>query len=129
MKVVTSVSNNEPNILQINSSEYLTLAGCGLFDLRGSSKIFSCSRKAGECKNYMLHIVLSGQAHHTINDETKILTAGQCILYAPNQPQHIIHYGQEDPLYIWIHWSDSTSTMASMASLLLASMPGADSEE
>ena len=52
----------------------------------------------------MLQVLLSGQGFHTINGVTHTLHAGQCILYDPNAPQHIIHYGADDPVMAWIHF-------------------------
>ena len=37
--------------------------------------------------------------------KTHVLKAGQCILYEPGQAQHIIHYGSDDVVLLWLHFS------------------------
>lgn len=104
MKIIASHQSYQPGLPTCDNSKYLHLLSCGLYDLRNNDHTFLCSRPAGECQSYMLHILLSGQAYHTIAGHTHILHAGQCILYAPGAPQHIIHYGKDDPIYIWVHF-------------------------
>lgn len=105
MKIITSYSESTGDFMShCDNSKYLELLGCGMYDLRNTSHTFICSRETGECKNYMMQILLSGQAFHTINGITHNLQAGHCILYHPNQPQKIIHYGADNPVFMWVHF-------------------------
>lgn len=105
MKIITSQSTEDPALLeQCDTAEYLKFLACGIYDLSSNSHTFKCIRNTGECKNYMLQILLSGQGFHTIDGETHILRPGQCILYEPNQPQNFVHYGADNTSYIWIHF-------------------------
>ena len=104
MRIITTVSSPDDPLTCDDPSKYLVLSGCGLYDLRGSNSVFTCNRPANTCKNYMLQILLSGQAFHVIDGVTHTLHAGQCILYKPNQPQQIKHCGENDPRFMWLHF-------------------------
>lgn len=107
MRIITSIAGNEqtePALVNIED-KYLYLVACGRQALTNTNHIFRCIRPEGKCKNYMLQIVLAGKGHHTLNHETTIINAGQCILYEPNTPQHIIHYGEDNADVIWMHFS------------------------
>ena len=106
MKIITSLSTTDNLLLgQYSTSRNLALLACGIQDLRDTPHTFSCIRGAGVCKNYMLQIVTSGQGFHTIHGQTHVLKAGQCILYEPGDAHHIIHYGSDNAVVIWIHFS------------------------
>ena len=104
MRIITSVSHQDEPLIGCNPSRYLELLGCGLYDLRGTTSTFTCTRPANTCQNYMLQILVTGQGFHIIDGVTHMLQAGQCILYKPNQSQQIIHYGKDDPLFMWLHF-------------------------
>lgn len=106
MKIITSLTTSD-NVLmeQYDDSRYLKLLACGIQDLRDVPYTFNCIRRTDECKNYMLQIVISGHGFHTINETTHVLKAGQCILYTPGEPQHIIHYGSDNAVVLWLHFS------------------------
>lgn len=106
LKIITSLVTNESLLMnQCSTSRNLELLACGINDLRNTLYTFRCIRDAGTCKNYMLQILVAGQGFHTINGKTQTLTAGHCILYNPGDAQHIIHYGSDNPIFIWMHFS------------------------
>jgi len=105
MKIIASQALLEPSGLPVcDNSKYLNMLSCGIYDLRNTNHKFLCLRPEGICQSYMLHIILSGKAYHSIEGKTYVLNEGQCILYAPGERQHIVHYGQDNPVYIWIHF-------------------------
>lgn len=105
MKVITSQNISEKGVLPVcDNSKYLKLLSCGIYDLRNTSHTFLCNRPEGMCQSYMFHIVLSGKGHHMIAGRTHILQEGQCILYKPSEKQEIVHYGKENPVYVWMHF-------------------------
>lgn len=104
MKIITANSIPKEDLLSCDLSKYLMFTSCGLYDLKNTNSTFICRRPEGACKNYMLQILLSGQGFHTIDGVTHKILAGQCILYEPNQPQNIIHYGKDNPEFIWLHF-------------------------
>ena len=104
MKIITSASSPDEPLSCGDPSKYLELSACGLYDLRGTSSVFTCNRPVNACETYMLQILLSGQASHVIDGATHTLHAGQCILYKPNQPQCIKHYGKDNPSFMWLHF-------------------------
>lgn len=105
MKIVTAVPETKNILFMSSDSKCLELIACGYYDLRNTDATFTCKRNSGICKNYMLQILLSGQGYHIIDGETVHLQPGQCILYSPNQSQHITHYGIDNPSYLWLHFS------------------------
>lgn len=107
MRIITSVGSNNQNepALQAIDNKYLYLVACGRQVLTNTNHTFRCIRPAGSCKNYMLQVVLAGKGHHTLNNQVITLNAAQCILYEPNDSQHIIHYGVDNADVIWIHFS------------------------
>lgn len=108
MKLITTASATEDILMKQNcTTRNLELIACGFYDLQNNSYTFRCIRNAGVCKSYMLHIQMAGQGFHTIKGKTHTLSAGQCVLYKPNEAQHIIHYGIDNPITIWIHFSGS----------------------
>ncbi len=107
MRIVTSVTDNNPSLSELNNNndKYLHLIACGRQTLTNTNKTFHCIRSEGTCKNYMLQLILSGKAYHTLNNKTVAINAVHCVLYKPNQPQNIIHYGADNADVIWMHFS------------------------
>lgn len=106
MKIITTSLVSDAQLMsECDQNTYLSLIACGIQDLRGTTHTFECIRPENYCKNYMLQIVLSGQGHHLLSGCSHTLSAGQCILYEPGQAHHITHYGTEEPVVLWLHFS------------------------
>ena len=107
MRIITSIGSNDlnGNALASYDDKYLHLVACGRQLLTNTNYTFRNIRPKGTCQNYMLQLVLSGPSFHTINDEVVAVKDSQCILYKPNQPQNIVHYGPDNTDVIWIHFS------------------------
>lgn len=109
MRIISSIlPNSVPKDFApsaCNNNEYLTLTSCGRQTLTNTPHTFKCARDSKSCKNYMMHILLSGKAHHTYNDEEILIEPSTCVLYEPGMAQHIIHYGPDNADSIWLHFS------------------------
>lgn len=107
MRIITSDTTNSPKVIPTlhTDNKYLNLIACGRYILNKTNCSFKCIRPADECKNFMIQLLLAGRGKHIINGKEIILKQSQCILYEPNQPQHIIHQGTDDVDIIWLHFS------------------------
>ena len=81
----------------------LTVKSCGNFRII-KRRSFTTYRPHGR-RDFQLLYIAAGEAHFFFGDEEKILSAGNVIIYRPNEPQKYIYYSEDKPELFWIHFS------------------------
>lgn len=56
-------------------------------------------------KDYQLLYIASGKAHFFIDGNEKIVTAGNIIVYVPDEPQEYIYYKEDKTDVYWVHFT------------------------
>ena len=68
------------------------------------TKDYSQNRFAGRV-DYQLIYVYKGAGHYWLNNERKVLGAGNILLFRPKEPQIYSYYANEHPEIYWIHFT------------------------
>ena len=86
-----------------DDSESLIVTSCGNYRIK-TRRIFETRRPNGR-KDYQLLYIASGKAHFFKKDKEFIVSAGNIIVYKPNEPQNYIYYKDEKPDVYWVHFT------------------------
>lgn len=89
----------------VDQSTPLLVTSCGNYRLKNCEKIVT-HRPNGR-KDYQLLYIAAGKAHFYFNGTEKIVSAGNMVLYFPDQPQEYIYYKEEKTDVYWIHFTGS----------------------
>ncbi len=88
----------------IDKTKPLVVASCGTYHLYSQPELVT-KRPKGRV-DYQLLYIASGKAHFTFEKEGEMLiTAGQMVLYRPQEMQHYIYYGKDQTEVYWIHFT------------------------
>lgn len=55
--------------------------------------------------DYQIIYIYEGSGHFFLNDQWTTLSAGNIILYRPEEPQHYAYYADDKPEIYWIHFT------------------------
>lgn len=104
MQVNSAYLNNY--ILEIVDNEkQLVVTSCGNYRMK-SRDVFETKRDKGR-KDYQLLYIASGRAHFFIDGKEHIVTAGNMVIFYPDEPQHYKYYKQERTSVYWVHFTGS----------------------
>lgn len=81
----------------------LFIGSCGTYRLY-TVKRLPTHRPRGRL-DYQLLYVASGKAHFYFSGEEKIISAGNMVLYRPNEEQRYYYYAAEQPEIYWVHFT------------------------
>ena len=85
-----------------DDSVSLSVNCCGMQVFK--TKDYSQNRFAGRV-DYQLIYVYKGAGHYWLNNERKVLGAGNILLFRPKEPQIYSYYANEHPEIYWIHFT------------------------
>ncbi len=86
-----------------DDSKSLIVTSCGNYRIK-TRRIFETRRPNGR-KDYQLLYIASGKAHFFKKDKEFIVSAGNIIVYKPNEPQKYIYCKDEKPDVYWVHFT------------------------
>ena len=86
-------------------SKPLIVTSCGNYRMK-TRFVFETNRPLGR-SDYQLLYIASGKAHFFIDGKEHIVTAGNIILYKPNEPQEYVYYKEDKTAVYWIHFTGS----------------------
>lgn len=88
----------------VDQSTPLLVTSCGNYRLKNCEKIVT--HRPNDRKDYQLLYIAAGKAHFYFNGTEKIVSAGNMVLYFPDQPQEYIYYKEEKTD---VYWSTPTT--------------------
>ncbi len=94
--------NNSTSTI-IDETKPLVVTSCGNYRIKNRSEVVT-SRPKGR-KDYQLLYIASGKGHFFIDGEEKIVSAGNIIVYLPNQPQEYVYYKDDKTDVYWVHFT------------------------
>ena len=104
MQVNSAYLNNHiPEV--VDSNVPLLITSCGNYRMK-TRDVFETKRDKGR-KDYQLLYIATGRAHFFIDGKENIVTAGNIVMFYPNEPQHYIYYKEERTSVYWIHFTGS----------------------
>lgn len=102
MQVNSAYLNN--HIPEIVENEIpLVISSFGNYRMK-TRDIFETKREKGR-KDYQLLYIAAGRAHFFIEGKEYIVTAGNMVIYYPNEPQHYRYYKEERTSVYWVHFT------------------------
>ena len=87
----------------VDQSTPLLVTSCGNYRLKNCEKIVT-HRPNGR-KDYQLLYIAAGKAHFYFNGTEKIVSAGNMVLYFPDQPQEYVYYRADQTDVYWVHFT------------------------
>ena len=92
-------------LAKVDTSKPLIVTSCGNYRVKTRSEVVT-HRPNGR-KDYQLLYIASGKAHFFINEKEKIVTAGNIIVYVPDEPQEYVYYKEDKTNVYWVHFTGS----------------------
>lgn len=90
-------------LAMVDISKPIVVTSCGNYKVRTRPE-FITHRPKGR-KDYQLLYIASGKAHFFIDGNEKIVTAGNIIVYVPDEPQEYIYYKEDKTDVYWVHFT------------------------
>ena len=87
----------------VDESKPLVVTSCGNYRVK-TRNVVETKRPNGR-KDYQLLYIASGKAHFFINEREHTVTAGNIIVYPPDQPQNYVYYKEDKTNVYWIHFT------------------------
>lgn len=97
------LNNHIPEI--VDNKNPLVVTSCGNYRMK-TREIFETKRNKGR-KDFQILYISAGRAHFFIDGEEHIVTAGNIVVYFPNEPQHYRYYKEEHTAVYWVHFTGS----------------------
>lgn len=89
----------------VDTSRPLVVGSCGEYRLE-TQPFFATTRPEGRVDYQMLYVA-SGKAYFLVENEVKTVTAGQMVIYYPQEAQDYHYYLSDDPEVFWVHFTGS----------------------
>ena len=89
----------------VDDSRPLIVTCCGNYRIKKRSEVVT-HRPKGR-RDYQLLYIASGKGHFFINGEEKTVSAGNIIIYLPDQPQEYVYYREDQTDVYWVHFTGS----------------------
>lgn len=89
----------------VDESKPLTVTSCGNYRVK-TRNIVETKRPNGR-KDYQLLYIASGKAHFFINGKERNVSAGNIIVYLPDQPQDYVYHKEDKTDVYWVHFTGS----------------------
>ena len=90
-------------LAMVDISKPIVVTSCGNYRVKTRSEVIT-HRPKGR-KDYQLLYIASGKAHFFIDGNEKIVTAGNIIVYVPDEPQEYIYYKEDKTDVYWVHFT------------------------
>ena len=87
----------------VDNTKPLIVTSCGNYRVKNRSEVVT-HRPKGR-KDYQLLYIASGKGHFFINGEEKTVSAGNIIIYLPDQPQEYVYYRADQTDVYWVHFT------------------------
>lgn len=97
------LNNHLPAV--VDKSKPLIVTSCGNYRVK-TRPVVETKRPVGR-SDYQLLYIASGKGHFFIDGKERIVTAGNIILYVPDEPQDYVYYKEDKIDVYWIHFTGS----------------------
>ena len=87
----------------MDNTKPLIVTRCGNSRVKNRSEVVT-HRPKGR-KDYQLLYSASGKGHFFIHGEEKTVSAGNIIIYLPDQPQEYVYYRADQTDVYWVHFT------------------------
>lgn len=87
----------------MDNTKPLIVTSCGNYRVKNRSEVVT-HRPKGR-KDYQLLYIASGKGHFFIHGEEKTVSAGNIIIYLPDQPQEYVYYREDQTDVYWVHFT------------------------
>ena len=87
----------------VDNTKPLIVTSCGNYRVKNRSEVVT-HRPKGR-KDYQLLYIASGKGHFFIHGEEKTVSAGNIIIYLPDQPQEYVYYRADQTDVYWVHFT------------------------
>ena len=87
----------------VDNTKPLIVTSCGNYRVKNRSEVVT-HRPKGR-KDYQLLYIASGKGHFFIHGEEKTVSAGNIIVYLPDQPQEYVYYRADQTDVYWVHFT------------------------
>lgn len=87
----------------VDNTKPLFVTSCGNYRVKNRSEVVT-HRPKGR-KDYQLLYIASGKGHFFIHGEEKTVSAGNIIIYLPDQPQEYVYYRADQTDVYWVHFT------------------------
>lgn len=87
----------------VDNTKPLIVTSCGNYRVKNRSEVVT-HRPKGR-KDYQLLYIASGKGHFFIHGEEKTVSAGNIIIYLPDQPQEYVYYREDQTDVYWVHFT------------------------
>lgn len=87
----------------VDNTKPLIVTSCGNYHVKNRSEVVT-HRPKGR-KDYQLLYIASGKGHFFIHGEEKTVSAGNIIIYLPDQPQEYVYYRADQTDVYWVHFT------------------------
>ena len=95
------LNNHIPEV--VDNVTPLLVTSCGNYRMK-TRDVFETKRDKGR-KDYQLLYIAAGKAHFFIDGKEHIVTAGNMIIFFPDEPQHYKYYKEERTAVYWVHFT------------------------
>lgn len=95
------LNNHIPEV--VDNITPLMVTSCGNYKMK-TRDVFETRRDKGR-KDYQLLYIASGKAHFFIDGTEHIVTAGNMVIFFPDEPQHYRYYKEERTSVYWVHFT------------------------
>lgn len=89
--------------VMVDTSHPLTVTSCGYFRLQ-TDYVHKTDRPHGR-KDYQLIYIAKGKAHFYFNGKKHVISAGNIVLYRPDEPQHYHYHSTDKTEVYWVHFT------------------------
>lgn len=87
----------------VDNTKPLIVTSCGNYRVKNRSEVVTHRTKGR--KDYQLLYIASGKGHFFIHGEEKTVSAGNIIIYLPDQPQEYVYYRADQTDVYWVHFT------------------------
>ncbi len=89
----------------VDETKPLIVTSCGNYRIK-TREIVETKRPKGR-KDYQLLYIASGKGHFFIEGKEMVVTAGNIIVYKPNEPQNYVYFKEDRTDVYWVHFTGS----------------------
>lgn len=104
MQINSAYLNNRIAAI-VDNENPLVVTSCGNYRMK-KRDFYETKRDNGR-KDYQLLYIAAGTAHFFIHGREHLVTAGNMIIFYPDEPQHYKYYREEKTLVYWVHFTGS----------------------
>jgi len=87
----------------VDNTKPLIVTSCGNYRVKNRSEVVTHRRR--EEKIISFYILPPEKVHFFIHGEEKTVSAGNIIIYLPDQPQEYVYYRADQTDFYWVHFT------------------------